>query len=291
MKKVLKIVLIILLVFVLANIIFFAVGMKKMNRKSESLGEQTYEVQTTEVHVTYGDRDIFGELNMPVTDGDVPVVICSHGFGSTYEFPKRNVGTALAMSGYATYCYDFCGGSKKSKSSSDMTQMSVMTEKEDLLHVLDYIKNLEGIDPNRVYLYGESQGGFVSALVGAERPYDIAGLVLEYPALCVVDDAHKAYASLDEVPENPKLMMQTLGKIYYSDVWDLDVYKTIANYDGPVLLLHGDKDKIVNVSYSDEASRVYANCEYVVFEGQGHGFMGDSIAEARQLIYNFLEQK
>ena len=57
--------------------------------------------------------------------------------------------------------------------------MSVSTEISDLEVVIDYIKN--NVFPEKLFLYGESQGGFVSALTGAKRK-DISGLVLLYPA-------------------------------------------------------------------------------------------------------------
>ena len=65
--------------------------------------------------------------------------------------------------------------------------MSVETEQNDLRNVIDMISGLDNADDSKLYLYGESQGGFVAALTGAEIPDRIAGMCLVYPAFCIVD--------------------------------------------------------------------------------------------------------
>ena len=40
------------------------------------------------------------------------------------------------------------------------------------------------------------------------------------------------------------------GRIYVADMWDYDVYAEIGNYTKPVLLMHGDRDGIVPISYA-----------------------------------------
>ena len=53
-----------------------------------------------------------------------------------------------------------------------------------------------------------------------------------------------------------------------------DIYDVIGNYKGDVLILHGDRDGIVPLRYSERAVDVYENAELVVMEGQNHGFVG-----------------
>ena len=56
--------------------------------------------------------------------------------------------------------------------------MSVETEQNDLRNVIDMISGLDNADDSKLYLYGESQDGFVAALTGAEIPDRIAGMCL-----------------------------------------------------------------------------------------------------------------
>lgn len=50
----------------------------------------------------------------------------------------------FAAWGYATYCFDFCGGSPDEEERSDgkSTDMTVLTERDDLIAVMDYVKGI-----------------------------------------------------------------------------------------------------------------------------------------------------
>lgn len=64
----------------------------------------------------------------------------------------------------------------------------------------------------------------------------------------------------------------------------------IGNYKGDVLILHGDRDGIVPLRYSERAAEVYENAELVVMEGQNHGFMGKARTEAMEKEAEFFRQ-
>lgn len=91
--------------------------------------------------------------------------------------------------GYVVFTYDFCGGGLMSKSDGKFRDMSLETEKRDLLCVMDYVARLKYVNSSKLILVGESQGGVVSCMVAAERSVD--KLILLYPALCIPDDARK----------------------------------------------------------------------------------------------------
>ena len=130
-----------------------------------------------------------GFILRPRRAGRLPAAIVSHGFGSCTRDTKKYA-RVFADEGYAAVCFDFCmSGSGKSSGSS--LGMSVLTEKTDLLNVLDYVKGLDFVDPDHIILTGCSQGGLVSALAAAAREDDVERLVLYYPALCIPDDARR----------------------------------------------------------------------------------------------------
>ena len=126
------------------------------------------------------------------------MVILSHGFGGNYangaDYAER-----LAKMGYMAYAFDFCGGSTGSRSDGTTTDMSILTEKADLNAIIDYFRTRSDVDASRISLAGASQGGMVSALTAAERPDDIASLMLFYSALSIVDDAHRRWASYESI--------------------------------------------------------------------------------------------
>lgn len=266
-------------------------GYKRYANTPGVLGDTKYEYDTEIHEVRYDGKKIYGELLIPKKEGKLPLVIVSHGFGSNYKATKEMVGKALAMSGVAAYCYDFCGGNPKPASSLTMLDMSVMTEKEDLLHVIDDVTKLDVVDPEKVWILGESQGGIVSALAGAEREDLVRGMILYYPAFCIPDDAHARFGTLDAVPDVIDIMGKTISKKYYEDIFDLDVYEAIASFKKPVLIIHGDADSIVDVSYGRKAAQVYRDCEYHELKGEQHGwFMGTGRKKSAELTYAFLER-
>ena len=119
-----------------------------------------------------------------------PVIIMSHGFlGNENHFIAY--AEAIAKIGYIAVTFDFNGGGPKSTSSGKSIDMTVLTEKADLLAVIKYVESLEYVDKNNISLMGFSQGGFVSAMTAAELNDRIKQLVLFYPALCIPDDARK----------------------------------------------------------------------------------------------------
>ena len=156
--------------------------------------------------------------------------------------------------------------------------------------VVDFIKNLGLVDTEKVFLMGESQGGLVAGLTASERQEEIAGLVMLYPALCIVEDAKERYGSVAQVPEVSNLFGMTIGKKYYEDIWDYDIYANLKNYSKDVLLIHGDRDNIVPIAYSQKAAEVYEQVDFYTLEGAGHGFNGSYITETNAYLLDYLNE-
>lgn len=227
-------------------------------------------------------------------EGVLPPVILSHGFMAN-EKSNFKYAQALASLGFAAFTYDFCGGGIRTKSDGRTTDMTVLTEVEDLCAVMDAVRARTDVDPQRLTLLGCSQGGAVSALVARRRPGDLEKLVLFYPALCIPDDARAGrmmFAKFD--PNNlPPILSRfpmKLGGDYAGSVLKMDIFQEIGGFDGPVLLLHGTKDKIVDISYAERAQHCYKNCRYHVIEKGTHGFRGKYDREAIVVLSEFMSK-
>lgn len=235
-------------------------------------------------------RTIFGIAYIPQTKEEkVPLVIWSHGLGGT-GLDGASYAGVFAGHGVACYCFDFCGGGADSRSSGEMTDMSVLTEVSDLEAVLEAAKEWDFVDPERIILAGQSQGGLVSAITAARKPDETAGLILLYPAFVIPQTVHDLFPSLSAVPETYQYNWITAGKKYAQDIWELDVWEAIKGYEKPVLLLHGDADDIVDVSWSRRARDVYRNARMYVFPGAGHRFIGDDFDDACDDIFEYLQE-
>ena len=234
-----------------------------------------------------GIGKIYGELNVPDTEAPVPLVILSHGFGGNRQ-GNQDYAAFFFSQGFATYIFDFCGGGFGSKSDGTMLDMSVLTEADDLNAIIDFFKDDARF--SEIDLWGASQGGFVSAYVASRRPEDVAKVILEFPAIVLQDDA-KARANADgSFPETSRIMGVAVSRKYNEDAVSFDLYDLIGAYTGPVLILHGDKDPIVPLRYSQRAAEVFPNAELIVMPGQGHGFMGKAREEAMEKEADFLRK-
>ena len=221
--------------------------------------------------VSTGQR-LYGEAFIPVAPGKHPAVILSHGYGATlggfYVLADR-----LAKAGFVCYCYDFAGGSPRSRSEGRTEEMSIFTESRNLQDVLAMVRGWSFVDRRNIFLLGESQGGCVSAITAPLVRKQFNALILIYPALCIPDDGFALYPTLDDVPQTVNFMGMTIGKAYYERFYQgYDIYQEIAGYQGDVLILHGTEDSLVKPEYSARAANVYKHCELHLLFGAGHGF-------------------
>ncbi len=58
-----------------------------------------------------------------------------------------------------------------------------------------------------------------------------------------------------------------------------------------MLLLHGDKDSTVPVSWSDDAQKIIPDCEYYVIKDGSHEFFGQPFEDAMTHILSYLNKQ
>lgn len=136
---------------------------------------------------------------------------------------------------------------------------------------------------------GTSQGGAVSAITAAKHVDEIRGLVLLYPAFVLVDNANERYQSPEEIPDTQFFMWMDVGRAYFEPLLGYDIYADIEAYDKDVLILHGDEDSIVPLSYSERAAEVYPSAQLEVLQGAGHGFSGENAQTAINLMTEYFQ--
>ncbi len=175
----------------------------------------------------------------------------------------------LAKNGYVAYCFDFCGGSKQSKSDGKTTDMTVFTEVKDLESVLSKARALKRVDKNKIFLLGTSQGGLVSALTASKNEQQGAWAVLMYPGLNMADEMTKNYKG--HVPKTAYFLVMTVGHDYISTLIDYDIYGNIKNFKKDVIIIHGTADHRVPIRYSKKAVETYKSATLYSIQGQTTG--------------------
>ena len=220
-------------------------------------------------------------------------VILSHGFLAN-ERMCRKYAKLLADMGYLAVTYDFCGGGIISHSDGHSKDMTIFTEKADLTAAVKGVK--ERFSPLSISLLGCSQGGFVSGLLAAELGADaVDRLVMFYPAVCIPDDARKGKMMVYRF--DPGSIPDVLGRFpmrldgeYARTVINMNPYREMSGYTGPVLLVHGTADRIVNIRYARKLKEIYPDCRYEEIEGGGHMFRGKADEQACRILQTFMKR-
>lgn len=224
-----------------------------------------------EVRIKHHGRESFGVYYRPDRIGRYPLVIFSHGYNGTQE-GAREYAEYFAQRGISCFCHDFCGGSVNSRSSMETAEMTVLTEEEDLLAVFAETGSWDSVDKKHIFMVGESQGGFVSALAAESLKEKLCGLILIYPAFCIPDDWRARYPETQQIPKEIEFWGMKLGGKYIEEARKIDTFSQIGGYSGPVQIIHGTKDATVPLEYSQKASTVYGHAGITILEGEGHGF-------------------
>ncbi|MGE5614239.1 MAG: alpha/beta hydrolase [Bacillota bacterium] len=219
-----------------------------------------------------------GMLHMPdKSEGNVPVVVLFHGFtGNKMEphFIFVKLSRMLEKKGIASVRFDF-GGS--GESDGDFVNMTLSGEVRDAHNILDYVKQLDGIDTGRIGAAGLSMGGAVASILASERNDEIKCLCLWAPA------GNISALLTSNLSENDICLLRKKGFLdragflvganFIDDVAKLNIYEMAKNYRKNVLLLHGDNDTAVPVSASETYLRNYgATAELKVISGADHTF-------------------
>ena len=254
--------------------------------------ETTDSIQTgTEIVVdsaeVWSERDgnrIFGMMYYnSASSRKQPAVILSHSSSLTHE-AMSGYALAIAKMGYAAYCFDFCGGSDKSKSDGKTDEMTVFTEVEDLRAVVKTVKSQGYVEPSEVYLLGSSQGGLVSALLADECPDDFAGMILFYPAFNIPEmvKMFSGFGNWGDFGDFGGMM--SMSEAYINSIKDFDVWSHIGKFSKPVCIIHGTADMIVPIANSEKAVGLYPSATLNKIEGANHGFNAANLGSMGSLI-------
>ena len=254
--------------------------------------ETTDSIQTgTEIVVdsaeVWSERDgnrIFGMMYYnSASSRKQPAVILSHSSSLTHE-AMSGYALAIAKMGYAAYCFDFCGGSDKSKSDGKTDEMTVFTEVEDLRAVVKTVKSQANVEPSQVFLLGSSQGGLVSALLADECPDDFAGMILFYPAFNIPEMV-KMFSGFGDWGDFGDFGgMMSMSEAYINSIKDFDVWSHIGKFSKPVCIIHGTADMIVPIANSEKAVGLYPSATLNKIEGANHGFNAANLGSMGSLI-------
>ena len=112
---------------------------------------------------------------------------------------------------------------------------------------IDWLKK-KGVDEKNLILYGESLGTGVATHLAQNKNY--AGVILETPFTSMVDAAKNFY---------PYVPINLLLKDKFEN------FKKVKNINAPILVMHGEVDKIVPFSMGKKIYEIANNPKYSYF--------------------------
>ena len=134
-----------------------------------------------EVAITYGDITLHGVLTLPPSEGPHPALVLitgaagPEGRGGVSEWAHVTHAHRLALQGFACLRYDPPG---VGRSEGERGFDTVESRAAEALVVAESLRCQPEVDPERVGLWGVSQGGWVIAMAAARAPEMIAFLVM-----------------------------------------------------------------------------------------------------------------
>jgi dipeptidyl aminopeptidase/acylaminoacyl peptidase len=228
---------------------------------------------------------LVGMLHLPDGKGPSRCVVMLHGYtgdriGEHFVFVKA--ARELARNGMAALRFDFRGSGE---SEGDFKDVSVETEISDALRAIEVVREMPEIDEKKVALLGHSLGGCVAACIAEQT--DAVSVALWAPTAfadyLVEKDGETYKDPYIWLPENFRATVEKKGyvdmggfrrgKAFFESIRFYDPLSAIAEYSGPVLLLHGSEDQTVSLINSQ---LLHENAKgrklLVVVDGADHTF-------------------
>ena len=229
-------------------------------------------------------------------DQRAPVIIDIHGGPEGQSRPTFNPfhQHAVAELGAAVIVTNVRGSSGYGKTYLNLDNAEKREDSvKDIGALLDWIRTQPDLDPNRVVVYGQSYGGYMSLAVMTHYSDRLAGGVERY-----------GISNFVSFLQNTEAYRRDLRRAEYGDERDpkmLKAFETISPMNNvgkitkPMLVMQGWNDPRVPRSESDQVvAKLRAQgveTWYVQFKDEGHGFLKKANNDRRREVETQFLQK
>ena len=242
---------------------------------------------STDVIVSNGDRAIPATVVVPEGTGPFPAVVMNHGHGGGRQEGGgfERLADALAKAGIATIRMDFAG---TGDSKAPWTEQSLSSMIADSNASLAYLLANYPVDPDRLGLLGYSMGGRIALTIAQspDSPYKAVGLLApsanpgkslllllagseaEYERLYAEAKGEKGYADYTtQYGQSQQLSLQ-----WFDEMLASSPLEGIGAYQGPMLVVHGDKDVTIPPAENEAVVAAYPKASIVLVPEADHGY-------------------
>jgi len=236
---------------------------------------------STELNVD--GRLLRGNVRMPDTKGPFPTIVFLHGFTVWKTGPQRLYEEFVRQAvreGFCVIRYDFYG---TGESDGEFYEMTIGSEMHETEAIFEWAKKQSYVDAKNLFLGGHSMGALVAVLEAPRiKPAAVFGWAT---AVSMLYQAGLRTRTMHGATERGwDIDGLELSKEFMEEAAGMDFLEMSKGYDGPVLLLHGNKDVDIPVECSISLKNaVYGdNCILDIVDGANHRFLS---LEWKKYIY------
>ncbi len=191
-----------------------------------------------------GNASIEGELFLPAGDGPFPSMILVPGSGNEPRQELEVFAQILTQNGYAMYIYDKRGVGNSTGSyptETPETQTEFLTARaEDVISIINLLKEHIQIDNTRIGVHGSSQGAWVNSIIHSMSS-DLSYIVMASGGVASTG----VEGFYDGITDDPDITIEeaTTQLSSYSGVIGFDPLSIINSMTLPVLWIYGNEDR------------------------------------------------
>ena len=255
---------------------------------------ETPAYQETVVSIDAGDHQIPATICVPTEGENFPAVVMLHGTASNRDEAGGGYKIAAPILaekyGVATIRIDFMGNGD---STADYMGYTFESAVGDAVAAAEYVKTVEGVNPDAIGVMGWSQGGTDALLCCARHPEIFKSLVTWAGAPELAGDDFFTEENYEDAKKNGYFTMTfdwrdslNVSLAWCEDVMNTDVLGEFAAFEGPVLAIAGTEDTTVDPEWSDRIVETSKNPDSKTFfiEGMDHTFNVFSEPEFESLL-------
>lgn len=218
--------------------------------------------------------------------GVFPTIVTFHG-GPTDQalatYSVRNI--AFMQAGFQVLSFDYRGSTGWGKYFRESLDTGFgVAEIVDLLSVLADLTDRRLVEPGSIVVNGGSSGGYSALRSICMTSGLFCGGIAAYPLIHLAESAASTH----------RFESRYFDRLIGGLPDEINLYKrrsVVANEldDVPLLIMHGDSDPVADhrqvVRFVEDAHSLGKSVEFILFQGEGHGFSRSETIEAEFLAY------
>ena len=249
-----------------------------------------------------GDVTLAGTLDLPAGDGPFPAIVTVHGSPplTRNDIYNLNISHFFVQNGYAVLRYDKRGAGESTGEYPDVGtheegEANVNILADDALAGVEFLKNHDLIDPDKIGLAGHSQAGWIIPLAASKSP-DVAFMIISSGPTTTV--GQEIYYS-DLIAEGTSLQEASDMTRDYPGPHGFDPIPALQKLDIPGLWLLGAQDDSIPTPLTMEIlGSLIADhgkdFSTIVYPNKGHGWTDVDPGQFYPVLtdaLNWLEEK